>query len=86
MDEGVGFLFYYYIDGWEEVVVDLFFAEVHSTRWVEAAECGEAEMGVGDVDELHFLDCLWDVMGCEGFCSVEILMPREKRVRLDQKI
>jgi len=62
VDGVVGFLFNYYVNGCEEVVIDLFFAEVHSTRGVEAAECGEDEVGVGDVDEFHWLLFIIDFM------------------------
>ena len=66
MDEGVGFLFQDYFYRFEEVVVDLLLAEVHATRWIEAAERSEAEMGVGDVDYLHLIvvyGILWDIRG-----------------------
>ena len=35
----------------------MLFAQVHAVIRVEAVEGGEAKVGVGDVDEFHFLDC-----------------------------
>ena len=54
MDEDVRFLFYDLIYCFEEIVVDLLLAEVHPRLRIEAVERGEAKVGVGDVDEVHF--------------------------------
>ena len=41
----------------KEIIVDLLLAHVHAAFRVEPVERGETQVGVGDVDELHFLDC-----------------------------
>jgi len=37
----------------QEIVIDLLLAQVHPALRVEPVERGEAEVGVGDVDEGH---------------------------------
>ena len=53
VDEDVGFLVDDIIDCLEEIIVDLLLAEVHAALGIEAAEGGEAQVGVGDMDEFH---------------------------------
>jgi len=40
--------------------------QIYFTRRVKAVERGVAKVGGGDVDEFHFLDCMWFFMGDEG--------------------
>jgi hypothetical protein len=41
------------VDRPEKIIVHLLLAEVHAGPGIEAAESGEAQAGVGDVDEFH---------------------------------
>lgn len=67
MDERVRFLADDLIYRFEEVFVDLLFAEVHAGLGIEAVECCEAQVGVGDVDELHLRYLLsWFLLGYKG--------------------
>jgi hypothetical protein len=38
----------------QEIFIHLLLAEVHPALGIEAVERGEAKVGVGDVDEVHF--------------------------------
>jgi len=53
VDEHVGFLVDDLIYRFEKIVIDLLFPEVHPALGIEAVERGEAQVGVGDVDEVH---------------------------------
>ena len=53
VDEHVGFLLDDLIYRFEEIIVHLLLAEVHPAVGIEAVEGGEAQVGVGDVDEVH---------------------------------
>jgi len=65
VDEHVGFFFDNCIDCRQEVIVHLLLAEVHPALGIEPVERGEVKVGVGDVDEVHFLRSvfgfLWDI-------------------------
>lgn len=53
MDYGIGLCVDDVVYSAEEVIVDLFLAEVDSSRRIESGECCEAKVGVSDVDEFH---------------------------------
>jgi hypothetical protein len=55
MDENVGFCVDDIIYRPEEIIVHLLLAEIHAGLRIEAAEGGEAQVGVGDVDEFRWL-------------------------------
>jgi len=78
MDDGVGFGVDDIVDSSQEVVVDLLLAKVHAGVGIEAGEGCQAEVGVGDVDEVHFFNCLWGVMGYRGV-GEEVKMSSAKK-------
>jgi hypothetical protein len=55
------------VDPCKEIIIDLLLLQVHPAVRVEPKEGGEAEVGAGDVDELHSLSCvcgfLWEMRG-----------------------
>ena len=63
MDEHVGFPADDLIYRFEKIVIDLLFPEVHTGLGIEAVERGQAQVGVGDVDEVHFLRLLVGIYG-----------------------
>ena len=56
MDEDIRFFFDDRIHCRKEIVVHLLLAQVHPALRVKPVERGEAQVGVGDVDEGHFLN------------------------------
>jgi len=42
----------------ERIVIDLLFPEVHPALGIEVVECDKAQVGVGDVDEVHLYFCM----------------------------
>jgi len=67
VDEDIGLVPDNLIDRREEIVIDLLLAQVHPRVRVEPGKCGEAEVRVGDMDELHSLRFLvgvcWHIRG-----------------------
>jgi hypothetical protein len=53
MDEGIRAVFYDLIHSEEEVIINLLFPQVHAGLGFEPGESGEAQVGVGNVDEFH---------------------------------
>jgi len=60
VDEDTGFLLYDLINRFEEVVVHLLFPKVHPGPGIEAGECCEAQVGIGDMDEFHRVFLTWN--------------------------
>lgn len=63
MEDAVRFCVDDVVDASQEIIVDLFFPEVHAGVRVEPGEGGEAQVRVGDVDEFYWLLLVWIFLG-----------------------
>jgi hypothetical protein len=72
-NEHVGFQVDDIINRPEKIIVHLLFAEVHAGFRIEAAEGGETQVGIGDVNEFHWIflnGILRDILAIGRGCTM----------------